>query len=117
MLMEPCNIKPVDFFRRIYHLPYSFLLDSCGLGRYSFAGAEPFLVIKAQDARVEITEGSKISMTSDNFFSLLNSIVNDFKLARKPSPIPFQSGAVGYLGYDLKNQTDRKSTRLNSSHT
>ena len=107
MLMEPCNIKPVDFFRRIYHLPYSFLLDSCGLGRYSFAGAEPFLVIKAQDDRVEITEGSKISITSDNFFSLLNSIMNDFKLTRKPSPIPFQSGAVGYLGYDLKNQTEK----------
>src|SRR3990170_7474210 len=106
MLMEPCNIKPVDFFRRIYHLPYSFLLDSCGLGRYSFAGTNPFALLKAHDDKIEIIGDSAVKVTTGNIFSVLSSLLNEFKITSKSHYFPFQGGAVGYLGYDLKNQVE-----------
>lgn len=114
MLIEPCDINPMDLFCRLYYSePYPFLLDSCGLGRYSFAGANPFILIKAQNNRTEITQGSTARIVTDNIFSVINSFLNEFKIAEtslKTAPgknIPFHGGAVGYLGYELKNQLER----------
>ncbi len=113
MLIEPCNINPMDAFCRLYSEPYPFLLDSCGLSRYSFAGANPFVLIKAQNNKVEVTKGSVHRITTDDIFSVINTTLNEFKVTEtnlKSAPvkhIPFQGGAVGYLGYELKNQLEQ----------
>lgn len=113
MLIEPCNISPMDVFCSLYSEPYPFLLDSCGLGRYSFAGANPFVLIKSQHNKTEIAQGLSRKIVTDNIFSVINSFLNEFKVAGTnpkslPSKnIPFHGGAVGYLGYELKNQLER----------
>lgn len=111
--MEPCNIKPMDAFCRLYSQQYPFLLDSCDLGRYSFVGANPFALIKAQNNKVEIIQGSTRRIVTDNIFSVINSVLNEFKIMGADSKsafgknIPFHGGAAGYLGYELKNQLEQ----------
>ncbi len=109
----------------VQNRPYSFLLDSAAvggrLGRYSFLGADPFLVLKAKRQRGcplgtgEITI-IRMSGGSDEFRPpRVSRYLGDpfeqirWHLARyRPSasawpgqPIPFLGGAVGYLGYEM----------------
>lgn len=134
MLTEPCNINPIDVFGRLYSQPYSFLLDSSGLSRYSFAGADPFVVIKAQNSKVAIAQGSTCRIVTDDIFSVLAYMLNEYKMQCIVSPacgnhrqasrayrrsaqalqtpvIPFHGGAVGYFGYELKNQIEQFSEK------
>lgn len=106
MLIEACHINPIDIFTKLYHQPYSFLLDNYGLDGYSYVGADPFLIIKAQNGKAEIIENSTSIVTND-FFSTLASALNDINQTEHCSLFPFQSGAVGYLGYELKNQLEK----------
>ena len=108
MQIESFCLSPQDVFHKLYFQPYSFWLDNCGLSRYSFAGADPFVVIKAQNNKVEIIQDSNYRIVTGNIFSILTSLLNKFKTIRHESPcFPFQGGAVGYFGYDLKNQIEQ----------
>ncbi|MBI5874389.1 MAG: hypothetical protein HZB81_00810, partial [Deltaproteobacteria bacterium] len=86
----------MDAFCRLYSEPYPFLLDSCDCGRYSFAGANPFILIKAQNNKVEITQDSACKITTDNVFSVINATLNEFKATGTNfvpgKHIPFQGG-------------------------
>lgn len=116
MLIESCNINPIDVFHKLCSKPYGFWLDSCGLSRYSFAGTDPFILIKARNNKVEIIQDSTCRIITGNIFSTLTSLLNEFN----PSPplfskrektggfrFPFQGGAVGYFGYELKDQLEQ----------
>ena len=116
MLIESCRINPIDVFHKLCSKPYGFWLDSCGLSRYSFAGTDPFVVIKAQNNKVEIIQDSTCRIITGNIFSTLTSLLNEFNpspplgadLKSVPSKnIPFQGGAVGYFGYELKSQLEQ----------
>src|SRR3989338_3455150 len=116
MQIESFCLSPQDVFHKLYFQPYSFWLDSCGLNRYSFAGTDPFVVIKAQNNKVEIIQDSTCRIITGNIFSTLTSLLNEFNpspplgadLKSVPSKnIPFQGGAVGYFGYELKNQLEQ----------
>ncbi|MBI3398071.1 MAG: anthranilate synthase component I family protein [Deltaproteobacteria bacterium] len=96
----------MDVFHKLYSQPYSFWLDSCGLRRYSFAGADPFVVIKAQNNKIEVIQGSTHRILTGNIFSILASALNEFKTTQQSIPFPFQGGAVGYFGYELKNHLE-----------
>jgi len=109
MLIEACPAKPLDVFRKIYAQPFSFFLDSCGINRYSLLGANPLILIKAQNNKVEVTGCGSTKITTDDVFTTVNSIFNKFKKAKRrlSFPFPFQGGGMaGYFGYDLKNQIE-----------
>ena len=109
MVIEACPAKPLDVFRKICAQPFSFFLDSCGINRYSLLGANPLILIKAQNNKVEVTGCGSIKITTDDVFTTVNSIFNKFKKAKRrlPFPFPFQGGVMaGYFGYDLKNQIE-----------
>ncbi len=79
---------PIELFRNDR---YSFLLDSginvFRMGRFSFLGSDPFLVLKSEDA--------------EDPFNSLREILTKYRLTSVAGEIPFTGGGVGFLGYDL----------------
>ncbi|MBI2914314.1 MAG: anthranilate synthase component I family protein [Firmicutes bacterium] len=93
--------------------PDTFLLDSGGggfgrIGRYSFAGTDPFLVFRSKAERIEIIQGGIATRTSSGDpFSCLESLLADYRLEVPGGLPPFAGGAVGYFGYDLSRFVER----------
>lgn len=94
--------QPFEIFREE---PYSFFLDSgmneMSLGRYSFLGSNPFLILKSHDSRLVISGPEGAEATGANPFDTLNELLQRYALESAPYPTPFPSGAVGYFSYDL----------------
>jgi aminodeoxychorismate synthase component I len=97
--------------------PYPWLLESAlpsKLGRYSFAGADPYLVIRGQglETEVECTRAVRPGLSRGCRVTTGDSLEVVRKLMPEPSSrmgavdLPFQGGAVGYLGYELAEQYD-----------
>ena len=74
---------PFEVFRLFADKPYAFFLDSslnsAGLGRYSFIGFEPFLVLR---------------LSQRNLFQELRVNLDRFQLRRQPGLGPFLAGAI-----------------------
>jgi aminodeoxychorismate synthase component I len=103
---------------------YSFLLDSAHdperLGRYSFLGADPFLVYRAwrqpgklpsagariQVARLRDNQGRLLAQpVVDEYcadvFNDLQALLDRCRVSRLAGrPVPFLAGAVGYFAYE-----------------
>ena len=105
------ELTPPDAFELIRDGQFSFFLDSGmdphKLGRYSFMGCDPFLVLSTRGSEATISRGSEKSCLSGNPFNVLNELLKTYRLDRCPSPVPFVGGAVGYLGYDLCHFIER----------
>ncbi len=99
---------PVSAFRKIAHGDYSFLLESVEggerIGRYSFLGSEPFMVLRTKGRKAVIIDKSQ-----ENSFDLedgqdplhvLKAQLQRFKWVADPDLPKFVGGAVGYIGYD-----------------
>ncbi|MHB8171160.1 MAG: aminodeoxychorismate synthase component I [Thermincolia bacterium] len=99
------NLLTVEVYEKIKDRPYSFFLDSgvnpLGLGRYSFLGADPFLVFKSKANRCEIETEEFREFTPGNPFTILKTLLARYSLPKAPHLPPFLGGAVGYFGYDL----------------
>jgi anthranilate synthase component 1 len=84
---------------------YAFLLESVEggerIGRFTYVGASPFLVLTVVGDEVEIREGDKASRSRGNFFAVLRELAQRFRPAGTEGLPPFSAGAVGYAGYDL----------------
>lgn len=82
---------PVSAYLKTARGPYSFLLESVEggerLARYSFIGAEPYLVLRAGEERV------------DPLLSIVKEL-GKYRLVSVPGLPPFHGGAVGYLAYE-----------------
>ena len=95
---------PEAVFRALADDPYPFFLDSAlrmpRVGRYSFIGGDPFLVMLAHGSTMEYRSDSERRFREGDPFSLLRRELN--RCAVTPHPdAPFTGGAVGYFGYDL----------------
>ena len=97
-----------DYFKIFAHEEHTFLLDSARdpekLGRYSFAGRQPFLVFKSKGRQIEIHEHHRIIRKEGQPFQELRLLLSRYKVdpsAYRDSQIPFLGGAVGYFGYEL----------------
>ncbi|MHB8842225.1 MAG: anthranilate synthase component I [Candidatus Aquicultor sp.] len=103
---------PVSAFIKLGDEVNSFLLESVTggeqLGRYSFLGYDPFLVITARGTTVTI-EGEENAQLEDVKDPL--KIVEDKMKAYNPAVLeglpPFFGGAVGYVGYDAVRYFER----------
>ena len=94
-----------ELFELIKDRPYSFFLDSGmdtqRLGRYSFLGIEPFLVMNSRGFEITLVRGQEHKMQHDNPFDTIGKLLKLYKLDYCPTPVPFVGGAVGYFSYDL----------------
>ena len=102
---------PLDAFSRFVSRPNVFFLDSAlsvnGISRYSFLGFNPFLVMKAKGRRVTLTDKDGTLENEGNPFEHLRNLLKQFSILNTDESIPFQCGAVGYLGYDLCHFIER----------
>jgi para-aminobenzoate synthetase component 1 len=94
-----------EVFELLHSQPHSFFLDSGmdpqRLGRYSFIGVEPFLVMRSRGNQVTIIQRDRQENEPGNPFDILDKLLETYSLDSFPAPIPFWGGAVGYLSYDL----------------
>src|SRR5437870_4160182 len=95
---------PVSAFLKIAeHADYAFLLESVEggehVGRYSFLGKDPFLILRARDGHTTIERGGSTSESDRPFVETLRRLMADFRSPFVPDLPRFTGGAVGYLGY------------------
>ena len=109
------SLTAPELFELIKDRPYSFLLDSGmdpqRLGRYSFLGSEPFLVVSSRGSELTVTRGQEHEMQHGNPFDAIGRLVEAYRLDHWPAPVPFLGGAVGYFGYDLCHFIERLPSR------
>jgi para-aminobenzoate synthetase component 1 len=100
-----------ELFELIKDKPYSFFLDSGmdprKLGRYSFLGSEPFLVISTRGSEITLIRGHEHEVQHGNPFDTIGKLLEVYKLDHCPAPVPFLGGAVGYFSYDLCHFIER----------
>ncbi len=94
-----------ELFELIKDNRYSFFLDSGmdpqRLGRYSFLGSEPFLIMSSRGSEITLVRGQEHEVQHGNPFDTIGKLLELYKLDYCPAPVPFVGGAVGYLSYDL----------------
>ena len=99
-------LTPVSAFLKIAeHSDYAFLLESVEggehVGRYSFLGKDPFLVLRADlDGRTTIDRAGVTTVSDEPFIPTLRRLMADFRAPVVPDLPRFTGGAVGFLGYD-----------------
>jgi para-aminobenzoate synthetase component 1 len=100
-----------ELFELIKDRPYSFFLDSGmdpqRLGRYSFLGIEPFLVMSSRGSEITLIRGREHEVQHGNPFDAIGKLLEIYRLDHCPAPVPFLSGAVGYFSYDLCHFIER----------
>ena len=97
-------LTPVSAFLKIAEdADYAFLLESVEggehVGRYSFLGKDPFLILRARDGQTTIDRGGVTSVSDRPFIDTLRRLMADFRSPFVPDLPRFTGGAVGYLGY------------------
>ena len=89
---------------------HAFLLESVEggeqVGRYTYVGAEPCMLLTARDDQVEIREGASVTRRQGAFFDILKELARRFRPAGTDGLPPFSAGAVGYVGFDLVRQIE-----------
>ena len=105
------QLSPLDLFELFRHEPHSFFLDSSmdpqKLGRYSFMGSNPFLVMSSRGRKVNIVEEGMPSEIKGNPFDILGEYLEKYHLEVTDAPVSFVGGAVGYFSYDLRHFIER----------
>src|SRR5690348_5087743 len=97
-------LTPVSAFLKIAeHADHAFLLESVEggehVGRYSFLGKDPFLVLRAKDGETVVDRAGTTTTSRQPFIDELRRLMADFRSPFVPDLPRFTGGAVGYLGY------------------
>lgn len=98
-------LTPVSAFLKVAeHSDYAFLLESVEggehVGRYSFLGKDPFLILRGRDGKTTIEKAGVTTDGDKPFIDTLRQLMNSFQSPFVPGLPRFTGGAVGYLGYD-----------------
>ena len=103
--------EPAWCFEAFAYRPFSFYLDSGmdpgKLGRYSFMGSDPFLVLRSRGDEITIIKDGTEEVQRGNPFDVLGEFLELYSLDSDQSPVPFIGGAVGYFSYDLGHFIER----------
>jgi anthranilate synthase component 1 len=91
--------------------PYAFLLESVEggekIGRYTFLGVRPFLIVRAKGKEITLERGSRRTRQRGSLFPVLRKLLRQRRPASVPGLPPFTAGAVGFLSYDAVRQLEK----------
>lgn len=98
-------LTPVSAFLKVAeHSDYAFLLESVEggehVGRYSFLGKDPFLVIRARQGETQIEQAGTTTVRQEPFLDVLRGLMAEFSSPFVADLPRFTGGAVGYCDYD-----------------
>ena len=98
-------LTPVSAFLKVAeHSDYAFLLESVEggeqVGRYSFLGKDPFLIVRARDGKVLVERAGTSTESDKAFVPTIRELMAGYHSPFVPGLPRFTGGAVGYLGYD-----------------
>lgn len=103
------GVSPAALFEGLSGRRYCFFLDSgCDpqkLGRYSIMGCEPEAVFKSRGEKILLETDSGVNEFSGNPLIFLEGFFSEHRIDYA-GDVPFVSGAVGYLSYDLGALTE-----------
>ncbi|MBM3156680.1 MAG: aminodeoxychorismate synthase component I [Chloroflexi bacterium] len=106
---------PSHAFEAFKDKPFSFFLDSGmdpqRLGRYSFMGSDPFLVLRSRGREITLIRPEGTEVVSGNPFDVLGELLREYRIEGNHSKLPFLGGAVGYLSYDLSHFIEKLPSR------
>jgi para-aminobenzoate synthetase component 1 len=98
-------LSAAEVFGHFHHEPFAFFLDSgmdpAKLGRYSFIGWDPFLVLKSRGEELTLLSAGREERCKGNPFRALGRLLDEYDLDPGGAPTPLVGGAAGYLSYDL----------------
>lgn len=107
LIVEIPYRDPFAAFHAFSGAPHCAFLDSAAAGdpraRWSYVAADPFRVIVADAAGVTV-DGQHVPGTP---FDVLGRMLADCTLAPTEGPVPFRTGAIGFLGYELGRHLER----------
>lgn len=93
----------------------AFLLESVEggekIGRYTFLGARPYMVVTALDRQITIERGRERRKFTGSIFEVLRDLLGQHRPAQVEGLPPFTSGAVGFLAYDVVRQLEKLPSR------
>ncbi len=97
-------LTPVSAFLKIAEdADYAFLLESVEggehVGRYSFLGKDPFLILRADGDKTTLERAGVVTESDQPFINTLRQLMADYRSPFVPELPRFTGGAVGYLGY------------------
>lgn len=100
-----------ELFELVKDRPCSFFLDSGmdpqKLGRYSFLGSDPFLVMSSRGDAITVVRGQECAVQHGNPFNAMAKLLAEYRLEPGQMPVPFVGGAAGYFAYDLCHFVER----------
>ena len=95
---------PVSLYDRLRDRPYSFLLESVEGGekwaRYSFIGADPFLIVTCREGQVTLSGKEGTKRFAADPFDVVQDLLQRYRTPGYPGHPPFLGGAVGYIAYE-----------------
>ncbi len=99
---------PVSAFHKLDDGRFAYLLESVeggeSVGRYSFMGGAPSLVLKTQGREVTITrndrEETRRLADGEDPLHVLKALLDAYRVAPMPGLPKFYGGAVGFFSYD-----------------
>jgi anthranilate synthase component 1 len=96
---------PIRVFQHFYEDDRAFLLESVEGGvkwaRYSFIGSDPFLMIKAKNGQISITNDAGTIVSTEKPLDVLKAYLRAYSSPPLPNLPRLTGGAIGFFGYDL----------------
>ena len=108
----PADLEtPIAVFLKLRDQGHAFLLESVEggerIGRYSFIGSGPTMLITSRGDQVELRQGDRRETRTADVLEVVREILGRHRLVADPMLPRFSGGAVGYFGYDLVRSWER----------
>ena len=106
------QLLPAALFGGLAEEPGSAFLDSAlvdehGLGRWSFLAWDPFLTCSSRGDQILVQEGGSRRRVAEHPLKFLRTALQRYQTPARPGAVPFASGLIGYLSYDLGQALER----------